>query len=148
MTEYPHLEPTDYTIYDNDPSMILHLSPDRSVRIGTKYDIRKIAEILLAYLDNDLILNFGNLNGLVTIDSGGQEIIQGWYGHYSSAQLIAKRMVKTNRTAGARAYALIGEYGKYLVEEPIKLSEDEDLDDEEPLETEDKAQTKMDRWFS
>ena len=147
MTEYPHLEPTDYAIYDNDPSMILHLSPDRSVRIGTKYDIRKIAEILLAYLDNDLILNFGNLNGLVTIEKEGQEIIQGWYGHYSSAQLIAKRMVKTNRTAGARAYVLIGEYGKYENEAPIQLS-DEDLDDEEPQETEDTAQTKMDRWFN
>ena len=147
MTEYPHLEPTDYTIYDNNPSMILHLSPERYVRIGTKYEIRKIAEVLLAYLDNDLILNFGNLNGLVTIEKEGLEIIQGWYGHYSSAQLIAKQSVKKKRTAGARAYALIGEYGKYEHEEPIKLSED-DQDDEEPLESEDPAQTKMDRWFS
>ena len=147
MTEYPHLEIKNTSILENDPPLMLQLSPDRALLLGIKYDIRKIAEILRAYLDNDLILNFGNLNGLVTIEKEGQEIIQGWYGAYSTAQYVAQELVRKKRTAGARAYALIGEYGKYEHEEPIKLSED-DQEDEEPPESEDPAQTKMDRWFS
>lgn len=146
MTEYPHLEIKNTSVLENDPPVVLHLSPDRSILLGIKYEVKRVTELLQAYIDNDLILNFGNLNGLVTIEKEGLEIIQGWYGGYDVARYVAREQVRKKRTAGARAYALIGEYGKYENEAPIQLS-DEDLDDEEPLETEDKAQTKMDRWF-
>ena len=117
-----------------------------------QYEARGIQAVLSAYLDAGQLINQDQWNGLVTVDKDGQEVIQGWYGSFEVAQYVANIQVKNGCTKGARAYALIGQYGAYSKEEPILSDEKQELEEPEPEETKepenDPAQTKMDRWFN
>lgn len=121
------------------------------IRIA-QYEARGIQAVLSAYLDAGQLINRDQWNGLVTVDRDGQEVILGWFGSFEVAQYVAESQVEKGRTKGARAYALIGQYGAYSHEEPIIMEDEQELEElekgpEKELEK-DPAQTKMDRWFS
>ena len=144
------------------PNMILepfgNLEPRIIIDTGiqkikiTEHEARGIQAILSAYLDAGQLINMAQWNGLVSVDMDGQETIYGWFGSFQVAQYVAEKQVKNGRTKGARAYALIGQYGAYVDNEPVISSEDQELKEPEPepkLEPiQDPTQTKMDRWFS
>lgn len=147
MTETPSL--TLEKSGNLEPWLIIDTGAHK-IRIA-QYEARGILAVLSAYLDAGQLINQGQWNGLVTVDNDGQEVIEGWYGSFEVAQYVAESKVKKGRTKGARAYALIGQYGAYSHEVPV-LSEDEqeleELEESEKEPEQDPAQTKMDRWFS
>lgn len=94
----------------------------------------------------DTEYNKGVWGGLVTIEKDGQEVIMGWYGTPDMAVYVAQNAIKTKRTTGARAYAIIGAFGKYATERPPEPTDGEEPAEEEPAEG--TPQVTMDRWFS
>ena len=110
-------------------------------------------------LENNVFLNSYHWNTLVTVEGGkGKDasfndmIAKELHGKGEIARYIAEKFVKSGRFTGARAYICIGEYGTMAKGEPIEYvdGEDEEPEPEEsqPDPEEDKAQTKMDRWFT
>lgn len=129
-----------------EPNIIIDTGIQK-IRI-TQYEARGIQAILSAYLDTGQLINQDQWNGLVTVEKDGQETIQGWYGSFDVAQYVANNQVENKRTKGARAYALIGQYGAYSQEEPVLSDEETETEEPEKEPEQDRTQTKMDRWFA
>lgn len=150
MTDTPFID-FEPSPVPSEPWLIIHPTLAQPIKMDL-FTAREIYQVLKAYLEHDLLIDYCGWNGLVTMDVDGQETIQGWYGNATTAQYVAQELITNKRTMGARAYATIGEYGKYSSEKPVISSEDEPQECEpepEPQPVEERTpQVTMDRWFS
>ena len=119
MTSYPYIAgPDAHGMY------IICRGPDYSLKIS-EYELKTIYTILDTFFkDSAVKLNQFNYNGLVTIDRNGAEVIQGWYSGFDYVNMLAKKLVNSKMTAGARAYICIGEYGKFTAPDISPADED------------------------
>ena len=125
--DYPYIDGPDKHGYYK-----IYRTPDYSFIISG-YELKIIHTILDGlFKDGDAVkLNQFNFNGLVTMDRDGIEVIQGWYGGFSVVRGLAEKLVKSKKTAGARAYICIGEYGEFSRPDPVDNDDDTD-DDKTP----------------
>ncbi len=140
MADYPRIE-LDHNPPRPGEYSIVWLGPDRSFKVSN-WDLADLY-IALAGMFEGLELNAHAWNGLTTVDKNGTEVIQGWYGSFSVAQTVARKLVDSGKTKGARAYACIGEYGTYKDERPPVDNPDGDGPEDDAQATE-----SLDRWLS
>ena len=117
----------------------------------SEYELRRTFLVIMAHYCQHDPVNTVSLRGLVTGTEKDTDIERPieWVGAPSSAQYRARKLVESGKLKGAKAWLNIGNYGCYINEWP-GIQEDEELEPEEsqPDPEEDKAQTKMDRWFT
>lgn len=81
--------------------------------------------------------------GMVTARVDGMDIVLGMFGSVESADYYAKKMIKSGKYKGVRAWSCIGEYGDVPKD---KLSTPEEEVEDEVIETPDPT-CSLDKWF-